>query len=65
MDMLIVLIVLLLLFGGGGLTYRSWGSGNPDWVRSLIWVLFALVVIAIVLNLLGVLAYPGARPVLR
>ncbi len=62
MTILIVLLLLLLLFAGGGATYRNWGGNGPEWGGNVLWVLAVLVLVAVVLNLLGVLTYPHARP---
>ncbi len=59
MELLILLIVLMVLFGGGGLTYSRWGTGGPAWGGTILWILFVVVIVALVLNLLGVLTYPS------
>ncbi len=55
MDILIILIILLIVFGGGGFYVGRPGySGAGAGLGTILYVLAAILLIAIVLRLLGV-----------
>ena len=64
MDLLtIVLIVLAILFLGGGYTHGTyWGAGGGGNLRTILFVIAAIILIWLVLSLLGVVGSRGVAP---
>ena len=64
MDLLtIVLILLVILLLGGGYTHGTyWGVGGGSNLRTILFVIAAIILIWLVLNLLGVVGSRGVAP---